>query len=156
MSAATAETRSPMESNMPEPVQLSVVERPDRGFSALGFGLILVFIVVVGLATVMVITTTAAQQSREIARLTTQSTELGYHRAALTTQLQQRESVNSLASRASRLGMVPSPYPVFISLKDATVIGEPTPVVGDEMPFLLGKTPDAPLPGAVPGSTPEG
>lgn len=148
MSAVTVETETPVESVAPAPVQLSVVERPHQSVSALGFGLIIVALVVAGLALVMVVTTSVAQQSRELARLTTQSTELGYHSAALTTELQQRESANSLALRATQLGMVPNPYPVFISLEDGTVRGEPTPVTGDELSFLWGTTPEEPLPDA--------
>jgi len=136
MSAVTVETEIPVEAPVPAPVQLSVVERPHQSVSALGFGLMIVALVVAGLALVMVITTSVAQQSREIARLTTQSTELGYRHAALATELQQKESANSLALRATQLGMVPNPYPVFISLEDGTVLGEPTPVTGDELSFL--------------------
>lgn len=155
MSAATVEHDHGTVTNAKTAPRLSVVERPHSTVSVLGFALMIVALVVAGLAVVMVVTTSVAQQSRELARLTTESTELGYHAAALTTELQQQSSAPSLAVKASALGMVPNPYPAFISLKDGSILGEPKPVVGDELSFLKAVTPDAPLPEADTAVLPE-
>ncbi|MEZ5086146.1 MAG: hypothetical protein R2722_07835 [Tessaracoccus sp.] len=150
MSAVTVEHDVNAPAHTPSGASLTVVERPRSTVSALGFGLIIMALVVAGLAVVMVVTTSVAQQSRELSRLTTESTELGYHAAALTTELQELSSASSLALRASRLGMVPNTYPVFISLEDGSVHGEPTPVKGDELPFLQIEIPESSLSAAEP------
>lgn len=155
MSAATVEHDLSAVAEAKAHPKLSVVERPQSTVSVLGFALMILALVIAGLAIVMVVTTSVAQQSRELAKLTTQSTELGYQAASLTTELQQRSSAPSLALQASRLGMAPNPYPAFISLKDGSVLGEPVPVKGDELSFLTTVTPDAPLPGALTPALPE-
>lgn len=104
--------------------------------SNVGFGVFIVVLVAVGLALVMVVTTSVAAQSRDLAALRKEATELGYTAAALTTELQAKSSSSSLALRAADLGMVPNPYPAFINLADGTIVGEPTPVRGNEAPYL--------------------
>ncbi|MCC2593392.1 hypothetical protein LKO27_08225 [Tessaracoccus sp. OS52] len=104
--------------------------------SNVGFGVVITVLVAIGLALVMVVTTSVSAQSRELASLRKEATELGYTAAALTTELQSRSSSASLAMRASELGMVPNPYPAFINLADGSIVGEPTPVTGDEATYL--------------------
>lgn len=104
--------------------------------SNVGFGVLIAALVAVGLALVMVVTTSVAAQSRDLAALRKESTELGYTAAALTTELQATSSSGSLALRAADLGMVPNPYPAFINLADGSILGEPTPVRGDEATYL--------------------
>lgn len=104
--------------------------------SNVGFGILIAVLVAVGLALVMVVTTSVAAQSRDLAALRKEATELGYTAAALTTELQSKSSSASLALRAADLGMVPNPYPAFIDLADGAILGEPTPVRGDEAGYL--------------------
>ncbi len=104
--------------------------------STLGFGLIIMALVALGMGLVMVITTSVAAQSKELSALRVEATELQYRAANLTTQLQEKSSSASLVIRASDAGMVPNPNPVFIRLSDGEILGEATPVVGDEAPYL--------------------
>ena len=134
--------------------RLRVVKVPGAAVSTLGFAVIVGLVIAAGLAAVMVVTTSVGAQSRELAGLRREATELGYTRAALTSQLQKVSSANALALRASQLGMVPNPYPAFLHLADGTVTGVPTPVKGDELPFLRGRRSEAP-PAAAPIVTPE-
>lgn len=133
--------------------RLRVVRMPGTTVSPLGFAVIVVLMIAAGLAMVMVVTTSVGAQSRELAGLRREATELGYTRAALTSQLQSVSSANALALRASQLGMVPNPYPAFIHLADHTVTGVPTPVTGDELPYLRGRRSEAP-PTPAPVTTP--
>ncbi|MFT3887273.1 MAG: hypothetical protein QM713_03815 [Arachnia sp.] len=119
--------------------RLRLVQAPTATVSTLGFVGIVVLLIAAGLAGVMFVTTSVAAQSRELSSLRKEATTLGYESAALTSELQRVTSANALALRASELGMVPNPYPVFINLGDGTMTGEPTPVKGDELPFLRGK-----------------
>lgn len=146
-------------SAQPTPFEVATDEAPDRGrapltllptprpmLSGVGFGALIALLVAVGLALVMVVSTSVSAQSRELASLRKEATELGYVAAALTHELQSASSTSSLALRASDLGMVPNPYPAFISLLDGSILGEPTPVRGDEATYLR----RLPQPGPVP------
>lgn len=128
----------------PPAPRLRVVRMPGTTVSPLGFAVIVVLMIAAGLALVMVVTTSVGAQSRELAGLRREATELGYTQAALTSRLQNVSSANALALRASQLGMVPNPYPAFIHLADNTVTGVPTAVTGDELPYLRGRRSEAP------------
>lgn len=125
-----------VESRRRSPLRLLPAHKPI--LSPLGFGLVIAVLVVFGLGGVMVVSTSVAVQSRELASLRREATELGYTSAALTTELQSKSSAASLALFASQLGMVPNPYPAFIRLSDGVILGKPTEVTGREMPFLRG------------------
>lgn len=112
------------------------------GVSTVGFVLIILGVIGLGLGGVMIVTTSISAQSRELSALRTEASELDYERAALRTQLESLSSTGSLALRATQLGMVPNPYPAFVSLSDGTIAGDPTPVTGDELPQLRGQLPD--------------
>lgn len=104
--------------------------------STVGFGLIIMALVALGMGLVMVITTSVAAQSKELSALRVEATELQYRAANLTTQLQEKSSSASLVIRAIDAGMVPNTNPVFIRLADGEILGDATPVVGDEAPYL--------------------
>ncbi|MGO1384898.1 MAG: hypothetical protein ACTHWA_03155 [Arachnia sp.] len=104
--------------------------------STVGFGLIIMALVALGMGLVMIVTTSVASQSKELSALRVEATELQYRAANLTTQLQEKSSSASLVIRASDAGMVPNPNPVFIRLSDGEILGDATPVVGDEAPYL--------------------
>lgn len=124
--------------------RLSLVRTTNPAISTLGFVGIIIALIAAGLAGVMIVTTQVGAQSKELAALRRESTELGYTAAALTSQLHKVSSANALALRASQLGMVPNPYPAFIHLSDGSVTGVPTAVSGDELPFLRGRRSEAP------------
>lgn len=118
------------------PLRLLPAHRPV--LSTFRFGVLIALLVACGLALVMVVSTSVAAQSRELAGLRREATELGYTAAALTTQLQVQSSTGRLALRAKELGMVPNPYPAFVRLSDGTIIGEPKRVTGSEPGYLDG------------------
>lgn len=115
---------------------LTLVPQLSSTVSTMGFVLIVMGLVAAGMGLVMVVTTSVAGQSKELSALRTEATELDYRAAALNTQLQDTSSTAFLALRASDLGMVPNPYPAFVRLSDGAIVGEPTPVTGDEAPYL--------------------
>ncbi len=116
--------------------RLTLVPPVRSTVSTVGFGLIVMALVALGMGVVMIITTSVAAQSKELSALRGEATELQYRAANLTTQLQEKSSSASLVMRASDAGMVPNPNPVFIRLSDGQILGEATPVVGDEAPYL--------------------
>lgn len=115
---------------------LTLVPQLRSTVSTMGFVFIIMVLVALGMALVMVVTTSVAAQSKELSALRTEATELDYRAAALGTELQSASSTAFLALRASDLGMVPNPYPAFIRLSDGAILGEPTAVNGDEAPYL--------------------
>lgn len=118
--------------------RLKLVQAPTATVSTMGFVGIILGLIALGLGIVMIVSTTAGAQSRELTALRNEATELGYQTAALQSQMQRLSSASALAMRATELGMVPNPYPAFINLGDGSVTGDPTPVTGDEMTFLRG------------------
>lgn len=135
--------------------ELTLVPPIRSTVSTVGFGLIIMALVVLGMGLVMVITTSVATQSRELSTLRVEATELQYRAANLTTQLQMKSSSASLVIRASDAGMVPNPNPVFIRLSDGEILGDATPVLGDEASYL--RRPSVPLktsPGSATASEP--
>lgn len=118
--------------------RLRLLTTPRAVLSPVGFGIVIAGLVVLGLGLVMVVSTSVAAQSRQLASLRKEATALEYTAAALTTQLQARSSTSALALRASDLGMVPNPYPAFIRLSDGAILGDPKPVTGSETSYLRG------------------
>lgn len=124
------------EEHAKEGPQLTLVPQLRSTVSTVGFVFIIMALVALGMGLVMVVTTSVAAQSNELSTLRSESTQLDYRAAALTTELQGTSSSAFLAFRASDLGMVPNPYPAFIRLSDGAILGDPTPVQGDEAPYL--------------------
>ena len=138
MSALAAEVeQSTRESSRP---RLRLVPPVKARVSTFGFLLILAILVVLGMALVMVVTTQVGAQSRDLANLRKEATQLSYEAAARRTELQGVSSSGSLALRASELGMVPNPFPAFVDLSTGTILGQPRPVKGDEAPHLTGRS----------------
>ena len=116
--------------------ELTLVPPLRSTVSTVGFSLIIMALVALGMGLVMVVTTSVAAQSKELSGLRAEATLLEYRAASLTTQLQTTSNAGGLAMRAADLGMVPNPYPAFIRLSDGAILGEPTPVIGNEVPYL--------------------
>lgn len=136
MSAQPIHLDSEPVSGAPPKPRLTLLSSQRSMMSNVGFGVFIAVLVAVGLALVMVVSTSVSAQSRDLAALRKEATELGYTAAALTTELQSISSSSSLALRAADLGMVPNPYPAFINLADGSILGEPTPVRGNEATYL--------------------
>ncbi len=125
---------------------------PSAG-STFGFLLVIALCVVLGMGTVMIITTQVGAQSRELTALRREATTLSYEESGLIAELQEVASPGSLAVRARQLGMVPNPFPAFVDLPSGQVLGEPKTVTGDEAPYITGSQNPTPTPEASP--TPE-
>lgn len=140
--------------DVPTPrAKLGVVPQPTATVSTMGFVGIILALIAVGMAGVMIVTTNVGAQSRELAGLRREATQLSYTSAALESQLQRMSSANALALRASELGMAPNPNPAFINLADGTVTGDPKKASGEAMPFLRGIAPK-PTPTVAPPPAP--
>lgn len=121
--------------------------------STVRFALIIVAIIGLGLAGVLVVTTSIGAQANELTKLQSEAKKLEYESASLRTQLEGLSSTGSLAMRASELNMVPNPYPAFVMLDSGKVLGEPTKVRGNEFPELRAQKPQ-PTPTPSPSPSP--
>ena len=138
MSALAAEAeQTTRESSRP---RLRLVPPVKARVSTFGFLLVLTVLVVLGMVLVMVVTTQVGAQSRDLANLRKEATQLSYQAASRRTELQGVSSSGSLALRAAELGMVPNPFPAFVNLSTGTILGQPQPVKGDEAPYLTGRS----------------
>lgn len=110
--------------------------RTKGAISTVRFALIIVAIIGMGLAGVLVVTTSIGAQANELTELQSEAKELEYESASLRTQLEGLSSTSALALRAAELKMVPNPYPAYVMLGSGKVLGEPTKVRGNEFPEL--------------------
>jgi hypothetical protein len=117
------------------------VQEPAARLARFPFLLVLIGIFGFGMAGLLMLNTTLQSQAFESRTLNRQATELAYAQADLENQLDALAAPQELARRASALGMRPNPYPAFLVIPGGKVIGEPTPVGGQEVPALIVKTP---------------
>jgi hypothetical protein len=118
---------------------LHAVAEPAARLARFPFLLVLIGIFGIGMAGLLMLNTTLQSQAFESRILNRQATELAYAQADLETQLDALAAPHELARRASALGMRPNPYPAFLVLPSGKVVGEPTPVDGEELPALIVK-----------------
>ena len=138
MSALAAEVeQSTRESSRP---RLRLVPPVKARVSTFGFLLILAILVVLGMALVMVVTTQVGAQSRDLANLRKEATQLSYEAAARRTDLQGVSSSGSWAGRASEQGNVAQPVPAIVDRSTGPKPGQPPPGEGDEAPYLTGRS----------------
>jgi hypothetical protein len=119
---------------------LHAVAEPAARLARFPFLLVLIGIFGIGMAGLLMLNTTLQSQAFESRTLNRQATELAYAQADLENQLDALAAPQELARRASALGMRPNPYPAFLVVPSGKVIGEPTPIAGDEVPALIVKT----------------
>jgi len=67
----------------------------------------------------------------------TQAKALSDEAAAMQAEVYRVGSIMNLAQQAADLGMRPNPYGVFINLDDGSIVGDPRPVNGNELPAIL-------------------
>jgi hypothetical protein len=120
---------------------LRAVQEPAARLARFPFLLVLIGIFGIGMAGLLMLNTTLQSQAFESRTLNRHATELAYAQADLEDQLDALAAPQELARRASALGMRPNPYPAFLVLPGGKVLGEPTPVAGQEVPALIVKTP---------------
>jgi hypothetical protein len=120
---------------------LHAVAEPAARLARVPFLLVLIGIFGIGMAGLLMLNTTLQSQAFESRTLNRRATELAYAQADLENQLDVLAAPQELARRASALGMRPNPFPAFLELPSGKVVGEPTPVGGNEVPALILKTP---------------
>lgn len=105
------------------------------------FLLILASVLVVGMVGVLVLNTSLQSRAFEVRKLQRQASELAYLRADLEATSRHLATTEELARRATGLGMVPNPYPVYLVVPTGEVRGVPKPVTGAEVPLIGYKSP---------------
>ncbi|MGI8458674.1 MAG: hypothetical protein ACR2LI_11250 [Propionibacteriaceae bacterium] len=119
---------------------LRPVRRPQTRMARLPFVIVLIGIFAIGMAGLLMLNTTLQNQAFAARKLDTRSAQLGYTEASLQRQVDVLRSPQSLAQRASSLGLRANPSPAFLILPSGKIIGEAKPVRGDEQPSLIVKS----------------
>lgn len=121
---------------------LRAVAAPDRRLSSLPFILMVALFMAFGMVGLLVLNTSLQDQAFEVRKQQRIASELGYQLAALEAQATDARSATQLAIRASGLGMRPNPYPIYLTLPDGRIVGDPTAVTGGELPEVRYRTPE--------------
>ena len=141
MSAAAAVARAlprvPQKPAGKSPSYLRLVAARRSSAAKTPFVVMVVLILLTGLLGLLALNTVLAQDAFKLHALQVSSRVLADREQALQRQVADLQSPHSLASRATRLGMVPGGPPAFLRLADGKVLGAPAPGA-------------APLPVAVP------
>jgi hypothetical protein len=87
-------------------------------------------VVVTGVVGILVLNTKINENAFRLEALQQQQGKLDRTEAQLAKDLTDKESPNSLAAAAKRLGLVPANSPAFITLPDGKVLGVPRPASG--------------------------
>ncbi len=90
------------------------------------FAVVLVVVLGGGLLGLLLLNTLVAQGSFALHDLAKQSRDLEQRQQQLAGEVQAAQAPDHLASRATRLGMVPGGPPAFLRLPDGRVLGRPT------------------------------
>lgn len=90
------------------------------------FAVVLVVLLVGGLLGLLLLNTLVAQGSFALHDLSRQGRALQQQEQQLSDQVQALQDPAALASRATKLGMVPGGAPAFLRLPDGRVLGVPT------------------------------
>lgn len=117
--------------------ELKLIRTPTRRLAVVPFGVLMVVLLGLGTIGLLLLNTTLQNQAFEVRSAQRQAAELSYIVSDLQSQAYAAESPGELAQRATELGMVPNPHGVFVDLRTGTVVGDATPVTGNEMPGLL-------------------
>jgi hypothetical protein len=83
--------------------------------------------VIAGVVGILVLNTKINENAFRLEALQQRQGKLDRAEAQLTKDLADRESPNSLAAAAKRLGLVPAGSPAFITLPDGKILGVPRP-----------------------------
>lgn len=102
-------------------------ERASRGI----FVLVVVTLLAAGFLTNLLINTSMAQGAFHIGDLQREATKLTEAQAVLREQVAALSAPTVLEAKARALGMVPTDSPVFLSVPDGKVIGQPAPAAAE-------------------------
>ena len=136
--SALAQDRQPRSSRR---ASLTTVPSGPAVLGRTPFLVILATFLVAGMVGVLLLNTTLQSRAFEVRKLQRQANEVSYLRADLESKARHLATNEELARRATEIGMVPNPYPVYVVLPSGEVRGVPKPVQGNEMPLVNDKSP---------------
>jgi hypothetical protein len=105
------------------PISLSTPQVTPKQIAAVGFGLIISGIILLGMLGGLVVNTLLSQGQFEIQELQNRSIALAGEHEILAQNVSRLESPEILKNRALEIGMIPSPGSAFIDLRDGRLLG---------------------------------
>lgn len=105
------------------PISLSTPQVRPKQIAAVGFGLIISGIILIGMLGGLVVNTLLSQGQFEIQELQNRSIALAGEHEVLAQNVSRLESPEILKNRALEIGMIPSPGSAFIDLRDGRLLG---------------------------------
>ena len=105
------------------PISLSSPQATPKQIAAVGFGLIISGIVLLGMLGGLFVNTLLSQGQYEIQELQNKSIVLADEHEVLAQNVSRMESPEILKMRAIEIGMIPNPGSAFIDLRDGRLIG---------------------------------
>lgn len=141
MTALEAPRRNP-EQQRPRRWGLAQVPIPQRRMAGVPFILTLGVFLALGMVGLLLLNTSLQDQSFTVQAKQKEANLLGYRVAALESEVTEARSSTRLAIEATKLGMIPNPYPVYLSLPAGQVVGDPTRLSGSELPDVRYRTPE--------------
>jgi len=105
------------------PISLSTPQVTPKQIAAVGFGLIISGIILLGMLGGLVVNTLLSQGQYEIQELQNRSIALATEHELLAQNVSRLESPEILKNRAIEIGMIPSPGSAFIDLRDGRLLG---------------------------------
>jgi hypothetical protein len=105
------------------PISLSTPQVTPKQIAAVGFGLIISGIILLGMLGGLVVNTLLSQGQFEIQELQNRSIALAAEHEVLAQNVSRLESPETLKTRALEIGMIPSPGSAFIDLRDGRLLG---------------------------------
>lgn len=140
MTALQTPRRSPQQPKRRE--SLREVPPVNRRIAGVPFVLGLGVLLAIGMLGLLLLNTALQEQAFAVRDQQKQADLLGYRVSSLESEVTEARSSSRLAIEATKLGMVPNPYPVYLSLPAGTVIGDPTTMTGNEVPGIRYRTPE--------------
>ncbi len=120
------------------PISLSSPEVSPKQIAAIGFGLIISGIVLLGMLGGLFVNTLLSQGQYEIQELQNRSIVLADEHERLAQSVSRLESPDILKNRALEMGMIPSPGSAFIDLRDGRLMGAGVdPVLNEPDPNVV-------------------
>jgi hypothetical protein len=120
------------------PISLSSPQVSPKQIAAIGFGLIISGIVLLGMLGGLFVNTLLSQGQYEIQELQNRSIVLADEHERLAQSVSRLESPEILKNRALEMGMIPSPGSAFIDLRDGRLMGAGVdPVLNEPDPNVV-------------------
>lgn len=105
------------------PISLSHLQVKPKQIAAVGFGLIISGIILIGMLGGLFVNTLLSQGQFEIQELQNRSIALADEHEVLAQNVARMESPEILKQKALEIGMIPSPGSAFIDLRDGRLMG---------------------------------